>query len=67
MASLGFLGSLRLPYPDHGHGFWGQQTSTLNFCEEVRHYDILPGPLHSTNTVQDYALSYYCAEVCNVS
>lgn len=35
MASLGFFGNLRMPYPDHGHGFWGKQTSTLNFCEEV--------------------------------
>lgn len=47
MASLSFLGSLRFPYPDYGHGIWGEQTSTLNFCEE------------------DYAMSYYCAEVCN--
>lgn len=35
MSPLGFLGNLHLPYPDYGHGFWGKQTSTLNFCEEV--------------------------------
>ncbi|UNI15297.1 alkaline ceramidase ydc1 [Purpureocillium takamizusanense] len=42
-----FLRGLRAPYPDHGSGFWGKPTSTLNFCEE------------------DYALSFYCAELCN--
>ena len=35
MSSLGFLGSLGVPYPDYERGFWGKQTSTLNFCEEV--------------------------------
>ncbi|KAH7160097.1 ceramidase [Dactylonectria estremocensis] len=34
MASLNLLRSLRAPYPDHRPGFWGEQTSTLNFCEE---------------------------------
>ncbi|KAH7136655.1 ceramidase-domain-containing protein [Dactylonectria macrodidyma] len=34
MASLNILRSLRAPYPDYKPGFWGQQTSTLNFCEE---------------------------------
>ncbi|KAL7820514.1 ceramidase [Trichoderma aethiopicum] len=41
--------AISYPYPtaNPGHGFWGEQTSTLNFCEE------------------DYALSSYCAELCN--
>ncbi|PNY29283.1 Alkaline ceramidase 3 [Tolypocladium capitatum] len=47
MAWADILGALKAPYPDHSHGFWGEQTSTLNFCEE------------------DYALSFYCAELCN--
>ncbi|KPM44839.1 hypothetical protein AK830_g1702 [Neonectria ditissima] len=48
MANLNLLRALRAPYPDQGPGFWGEQTSTLNFCEE------------------DYVLSFYCAELCNV-
>ncbi|PHH86373.1 hypothetical protein CDD83_10358 [Cordyceps sp. RAO-2017] len=47
MASTIISRFLTAPYPDHGDGFWGEQTSTLNFCEE------------------DYALSFYCAELCN--
>ncbi|GJN83339.1 hypothetical protein PLIIFM63780_006888 [Purpureocillium lilacinum] len=47
MTVADLLRGLRAPYPDHGSGFWGKQTSTLNFCEE------------------DYALSFYCAELCN--
>ncbi|KAI0025607.1 alkaline phytoceramidase [Xylariomycetidae sp. FL0641] len=39
--------SFGVPYHEHRHGFWGEKTVTLNFCEE------------------DYAMSYYCAEVCN--
>lgn len=35
MSTLSFLGKLRFPYSDYEHGFWGKQTSTLNFCEEV--------------------------------
>ncbi|KAH7017919.1 ceramidase [Ilyonectria destructans] len=34
MATLDFLQAFRAPYPDQGPGFWGEQTSTLNFCEE---------------------------------
>ncbi|CAM1507384.1 Fc.00g070250.m01.CDS01 [Cosmosporella sp. VM-42] len=47
MALLTLLRAFRLPYPDYDEGFWGEPTSTLNFCEE------------------DYALSFYCAELCN--
>ncbi|KAF7548030.1 hypothetical protein G7046_g8819 [Stylonectria norvegica] len=47
MASTQLFRSFRVPYPDYEQGFWGEPTSTLNFCEE------------------DYALSYYCAELCN--
>ncbi|KAI5462928.1 alkaline phytoceramidase [Mariannaea sp. PMI_226] len=47
MATLNLFRALRVPYPDYESGFWGEQTSTLNFCEE------------------DYALSFYCAELCN--
>ena len=36
MTVADLLRGLRAPYPDHGSGFWGKQTSTLNFCEEVR-------------------------------
>ncbi|KAH6610971.1 hypothetical protein Trco_000991 [Trichoderma cornu-damae] len=51
MALSAFRTAIWFPYPiaNPGHGFWGEQTSTLNFCEE------------------DYALSSYCAELCNVS
>ncbi|PON21046.1 alkaline phytoceramidase [Trichoderma gamsii] len=49
MALSALRSAISLPYPvaSPGHGFWGEQTSTLNFCEE------------------DYALSWYCAELCN--
>ncbi|GKT39934.1 alkaline ceramidase 3 [Colletotrichum spaethianum] len=50
MASSPLFQALRLAYnEDVPDGYWGEKTSTLNFCEE------------------DYAVSYYCAEVCNVS
>lgn len=26
----------QIPYREARHGFWGDQTSTLNWCEEVR-------------------------------
>ncbi|KAK4060695.1 hypothetical protein Trihar35433_10103 [Trichoderma harzianum] len=50
MALSAFRTAIWIPYPtaNPGNGFWGEQTSTLNFCEE------------------DYALSSYCAEFCNV-
>lgn len=41
------LGALSVPYRQSREGFFGEKTSTLNFCEE------------------DYAMSYWCAEVCN--
>ncbi|WDK18799.1 alkaline phytoceramidase [Colletotrichum graminicola] len=48
MASSPLFQALRLAYnEDVPDGYWGEKTSTLNFCEE------------------DYAVSYYCAEVCN--
>ncbi|KAI1446481.1 putative alkaline phytoceramidase [Annulohypoxylon stygium] len=47
MSLQSFLEALSFPYHEPRHGFWGEKTSTLNFCEE------------------DYAMSYYCAEVCN--
>ncbi|QLI74077.1 uncharacterized protein G6M90_00g110080 [Metarhizium brunneum] len=45
---MSFFKDWSVPYPEAGHGFWGEQTSTLNFCEE------------------DYVLSFYCAELCNL-
>lgn len=30
-----FLKDWSVPYPEAKGGFWGEQTSTLNFCEEV--------------------------------
>lgn len=27
---------LQIPYREARNGFWGEQTSTLNWCEEVR-------------------------------
>lgn len=35
MESVNYLRGFGLPYPDYHHGFWGEPTSTLNFCEEV--------------------------------
>ncbi|KAK4071279.1 uncharacterized protein Triagg1_6310 [Trichoderma aggressivum f. europaeum] len=36
MALSAFRTAIWIPYPtaNPGHGFWGEQTSTLNFCEE---------------------------------
>lgn len=30
-----FFKDWSVPYPESKDGFWGEQTSTLNFCEEV--------------------------------
>ncbi|OHE91770.1 alkaline phytoceramidase [Colletotrichum orchidophilum] len=50
MASSPLFQALRVAYNDDTpDGYWGEKTSTLNFCEE------------------DYVVSYYCAEVCNVT
>ncbi|KAJ4151310.1 hypothetical protein LMH87_012019 [Akanthomyces muscarius] len=43
MVSSGPFQAIRFPYPEplQGRGFWGQQTSTLNWCEEdyiLTHY-----------------------------
>lgn len=40
MALSALRSAISLPYPvaSPGHGFWGEQTSTLNFCEEVRKF-----------------------------
>lgn len=37
MALSALRSAIWVPYPvaHPGHGFWGEQTSTLNFCEEV--------------------------------
>lgn len=37
MALSALRSAIWVPYPvaSPGHGFWGEQTSTLNFCEEV--------------------------------
>lgn len=37
MALSAFRTAIWIPYPtaNPGNGFWGEQTSTLNFCEEV--------------------------------
>lgn len=64
-------------------GFWGQKTVTLNFCEEVSLRLVVvarrlsrkirnptpPCPVTSMTdqTTKDYVVSYYIAEVCNVS
>jgi hypothetical protein len=65
------MGLPSLPYGQAGSGFWGQKTSTLNFCEEVSlrrclsHADHMAGLQLTIH--QDYVLSHYCAELCNVS
>ncbi|KAI0124632.1 alkaline phytoceramidase-like protein [Xylariales sp. AK1849] len=60
------VGALRFPYHSPRVGFWGEKTVTLNFCEEV----YTTPPHHKrlwlkTDKLQDYVISYYCAEVCN--
>lgn len=70
MALSAFRTAIWIPYPtaNPGHGFWGEQTSTLNFCEEVseRNYNFLSFKKAEYQN-KDYALSSYCAEFCNVS
>lgn len=76
MALSAFRTAIWIPYPtaNPGNGFWGEQTSTLNFCEEVSErvcgsffFFFFSFSLSNTNSQKDYALSSYCAEFCNVS
>lgn len=71
MASSPLFQALRVAYNDDTpEGYWGEKTSTLNFCEEVRNSSStvlgVADPCLPPST-QDYVVSYYCAEVCNVS
>lgn len=61
--------SLSVPYHPPREGWWGEKTSTLNFCEEVRESEWFAPPAVgiAANELQDYVMSYYVAEVCNVS
>ena len=61
--------SLRVPYHPPREGWWGEKTSTLNFCEEVLESRCFTPPAvgNTANECQDYVMSYYVAEVCNVS
>lgn len=34
--SMALASALQIPYRESREGFWGQQTSTLNWCEEVQ-------------------------------
>lgn len=36
MSASETLATMSVPYGQPGAGFWGEKTSTLNFCEEVR-------------------------------
>ncbi|TFB05808.1 Alkaline ceramidase 3 [Trichoderma ghanense] len=62
MTLSAFRTAISYPYPtaDPGNGFWGEQTSTLNFCEET-----LISSCRNAKNFKDYALTSYCAELCN--
>lgn len=61
--------TLQIPYREARDGFWGKQTSTLNWCEEVGVYlctHVIQIPSSKlTKSLQDYNISFYCAEVVN--
>ncbi|RYP23972.1 hypothetical protein DL765_000858 [Monosporascus sp. GIB2] len=64
----GALGELSFPYRQSREGFFGAKTATLNFCEEAstrisRAYTWRTE--YADQWFQDYAMSYWCAEVCN--
>ncbi|RYO85266.1 hypothetical protein DL764_009197 [Monosporascus ibericus] len=67
MSIHGALGQLSFPYRQSREGFFGAKTATLNFCEEASTRVL--GPVWRTEYAdqwfQDYAMSYWCAEVCN--
>ena len=55
---------LRIPYREERDGFWGEQTSTLNWCEEVS-LPLSTVLVPSLTAWQDYNITYYCAELVN--
>ena len=58
----------QIPYREARNGFWGEQTSTLNWCEEVSvalSTNKVSGLL--TRVCQDYNITYYCAELVNTA
>jgi hypothetical protein len=38
------VSALQIPYRESRDGFWGEQTSTLNWCEEVTVFRLLDVP-----------------------
>lgn len=57
-------GYFQIPYRELREGFWGEQTSTLNWCEEVS--APLCTVMHPCSWMrQDYSITYYCAELVN--
>ncbi len=69
--------ALQIPYRESREGYWGEQTSTLNWCEEVIARPVLEpfflslspslslGSSPSHNSLQDYNITFYCAEAVN--
>lgn len=37
---MSLVSAFQIPYREAREGFWGEQTSTLNWCEEVSPRDI---------------------------
>lgn len=50
------LPSLQIPYREHSHGFWGEQSSTLNWCEED--YSITYYCAEAVNTLTNVVFMY---------
>jgi len=62
---MALVSALQIPYREARDGFWGEQTSTLNWCEEVN--NSTPRKLLQIICLpaQDYNITFYCAEVVN--
>ncbi|RYO98016.1 hypothetical protein DL763_002447 [Monosporascus cannonballus] len=68
MPTHGALGELSFPYRQSREGFFGAKTATLNFCEEASTRTsraCMWRTEYADQWFQDYAMSYWCAEVCN--
>ena len=64
-SAMALVSALQIPYREARDGFWGEQTSTLNWCEEVN--NSTPRKLLQIICLpaQDYNITFYCAEVVN--
>lgn len=69
---MSLVSAFQIPYREDREGFWGNQTATLNWCEEVSFVirelsETVPQDTPAHAGPQDYNITYYCAETINTA